>query len=241
MKKLLIAGAVLIVLIVATVSYLSSNLDAIVETAIEKIGSKALGVDVAVGSVELDLEQGRGSIRGLEVANPSGYSGDPALAFGELTLELDKESGAVALARAAAPEIRVETKGESNNVEQLLSSLSSGAPAEGSEVETKAGEPFSLRVDRVEIEAARAVVTGDDREEPLEVAIDRLVFTGLEGTGEQIAEQVLEQFLAGVRDAVGQALRAAVEEKIEEKVEEKKEELKEELGSKLREKLGERD
>ncbi len=131
----------------------------------------------------------------------------------------------------------METKGETNNVEQLLSGLSGGAPAAESEVETEAGEPFSLRVDRVEIEAARAVVTGDDREEPLEVAIDRLVFTGLEGTGEQIANQVLEQFLAGVRDAVGQALRAAVEEKIEEKVEEKKEEL----GSKLREKLGERD
>ncbi len=65
-----------------------------------------------------------------EVANPPGYSGEPALAFGELTLELDRASGAVALARAAAPEIRVETQGETNNVEQLLASPSSGEPAQ---------------------------------------------------------------------------------------------------------------
>ncbi len=234
MKKLLIAAAVLIVLIVAAVNFLSENLDAIAESAIEAIGSKALGVDVAVGGVELELEEGRGSIRGLEVANPEGYSAANALSFGELTLEIDKASGAVALVRAAAPEILVETKGESNNVEALLEGLASEAPpAEESEVETPAGEPLSLRIDRVEIEAARAVVTGDGREEPLEVAVDQLVFTGLEGTAEQIAEQVLDQVLAHVRDAVGAALRAAVEEKVEEK----KEELEEGLRDALEEKL----
>ncbi len=52
MKRLLIAAAILIVLIVAAVNFLSENLDAIAESAIEAIGSKALGVDVAIGGVE---------------------------------------------------------------------------------------------------------------------------------------------------------------------------------------------
>ncbi len=56
-----------------------------------------------MGAVELKLEEGRGSIRGLEVANPAGYSPGSALSFGELTLEMDKASRAVALVRAAAP------------------------------------------------------------------------------------------------------------------------------------------
>ncbi|MCP3962052.1 MAG: hypothetical protein GY719_29775 [bacterium] len=237
MKKLLIAVVVLAVLIAVAISYVGKNLDAIVEGAIEKIGTKALGVEVAVGAVELKLEEGRGSIRGVEVANPAGYSAGNALSFGELTLEIDKASGAVVLVRAAAPEILVETKGESNNIETLLAGLSSDAPPAESEVETEAGEPLSLRIDRVEIEAARAVVTGDDREEPLELTVSELVFTGLEGTGEQIARQVLDQCLAHVRDAVSAALRAAVEEKVEEKKEELKEGLRDTLQEKLEEKL----
>ena len=73
MKTLLIIVAILTILIGVVVFYISANLDSIVQGVIEKVGSEALGVDVTVGSVELHLKEGRGTIRDFEITNPPGY------------------------------------------------------------------------------------------------------------------------------------------------------------------------
>jgi hypothetical protein len=70
MKKLLIAGAVVLVLIVGGVAFLASNLDSIVEKAIETIGPQMTGVSVKVKKVSLALTDGRGEIGGWWSATP---------------------------------------------------------------------------------------------------------------------------------------------------------------------------
>ena len=58
--------------------YLLSNLDSIVKSAIEQYGSEITGTRVRVGSVKITLTEGRGTIRGLRVGNPSGFSSNGA-------------------------------------------------------------------------------------------------------------------------------------------------------------------
>ena len=234
MKKVLIGLGVVVVVIVGLVMFVGSNLDGIAKAAIESIGTKMLGVDVSVAAVELSLSEGRGSIRGLEVANPPGYSSNPALALGELTLSLDADAGAISLIRVADTTIRAEAKGETSNFDELMSGLVSDAPADESEAVDESGEPISLRIDRIEIEAAVATLMSDDRDEPIDLEIREMVFTDLEGTGEEIASQVFSQVLSEIGGAVKQAMRAAVEEAVDEAVEEKKEEAKKGLLKKLR-------
>ena len=76
MKKILIGVFVALLLGAgAALWFLSSRLDSLVAGLIEQYGSQIVGTPVRVGSVAIDLRAGRGTIRGLRVANPEGYSG----------------------------------------------------------------------------------------------------------------------------------------------------------------------
>ena len=90
MKRILAVGAVLLVLAVAAIAwFLSTRLDSLVAQLIETHGSQATGTAVRVGSVSIDVTGGRGTIRGLRVANPKGYSRGDAFQLGEITLAID--------------------------------------------------------------------------------------------------------------------------------------------------------
>lgn len=82
---LLLAGIVIAVLLVR-------NLDSLVADAIETHGSRAAGTAVSVDSVEIRLREGRGTIRGLTVANPEGFSQPHALTWDEVSIDIDPAS-----------------------------------------------------------------------------------------------------------------------------------------------------
>ena len=45
-----------------------------------------------VDSVDIELAAGKGTIRGVRVANPEGYSSDDAIALAEIELAIDARS-----------------------------------------------------------------------------------------------------------------------------------------------------
>jgi uncharacterized protein involved in outer membrane biogenesis len=94
MKKFVIGGSValLVIVIVVILSYVLTNLDSLVAKAIEKHGSEVTGTSVRVSGVDVSLSEGRGSIEGLSVANPEGFSGTRAFQLGNITVDLDLES-----------------------------------------------------------------------------------------------------------------------------------------------------
>lgn len=65
--------ALLVVVAIAVVIGLR-NLDALVEAAIESVGTMVTQTDVQVDRVEIDLSEGRGDLYGLTVANLDGFS-----------------------------------------------------------------------------------------------------------------------------------------------------------------------
>src|SRR5579884_744444 len=92
MKKLGIILALLILLIGIGVLYLRSNLDSIVKAAIEKYGTEAAQTEVRLDNVKLSLEAGEGTITGLRVSNPHGFSSAKALGSGVISVKLDTSS-----------------------------------------------------------------------------------------------------------------------------------------------------
>lgn len=93
MKRLaliVIAGGV--ALVVGAVAYFVWSLDARVARAIEEEGTRIAGTRVRVDSVDIDLAAGKGTIRGIRVANPEGYSSDDAIALREVVLVIDARS-----------------------------------------------------------------------------------------------------------------------------------------------------
>jgi len=88
-RAVAIAIALVFVGIAAAVYYVYSSLDTIVKAAIERYGSELTGTTVHVESVDLALTKGEGTIRGLRIANPPGYSRHDVFELHEITLALD--------------------------------------------------------------------------------------------------------------------------------------------------------
>ncbi len=146
MKRILIvSAALLVVVIIAGVWWVASSLDSIVKNAIEEQGSQALGTAVQVSSVSISLTEGRGTVRGLEVANPEGFSEEHAFTLQEVTLDIDVSSldgDAVVLdeVRIIAPEIDFEMgKDGKSNIDILRQNLigAGGQGSSGTDAEMK--------------------------------------------------------------------------------------------------------
>jgi hypothetical protein len=93
MKRLALAViAVGIALLAGAVAYLVWSLDARVARAIEEQGTRIVGTRVHVDSVDIELAAGKGTIRGVRVANPEGYSSDDAITLAAIELAIDARS-----------------------------------------------------------------------------------------------------------------------------------------------------
>ena len=92
MKKIAIGLAVLIVLAGAALFFLHANLDSIIKAAIEKYGTQAAQTDVRVSGVKISLTSGEGSLGGLSIANPKGFSSAKALESELISIKLDTAS-----------------------------------------------------------------------------------------------------------------------------------------------------
>ena len=91
-KKIIIAVVALIVVVAGGLYYAYSNLGPIIKAAIEKYGSEAAQAPVTVDSVKLSVTDGQGSISGVAVGNPAGFSGTKSITLGLISLTVDTAS-----------------------------------------------------------------------------------------------------------------------------------------------------
>lgn len=223
LKKILIGLAILIAIIVIALYYIVSNIDSIAKNVIEESGSNVLGTPVSVGEVGIKLGEGSATIKHLNVANPPGYSDQSAFSFAEITAVIDIKSGAVKRIFTSQPEIHVEFKDGTSNFDVFNKNIEASAKARGESVEEQTGaqdgaddKALSVQIDEVVIENARATVTSDQTDEPLELTIGRLQFQNLKGSPEQITRVMLGQFVAQV---LAETARKMLEKKAEELIE----------------------
>ena len=166
LKWLLGFGLIVLIAIGIGGYYVYSNLDELVEQAIEQVGSDAVGAAVRVDRVELDLEAGRASIFGLSVANPMGYEGTNAFTLAELTVDIDLESlvdqDPIVLdkIRIEAPVVFYEANAEGkSNLEVLADNASSASRTSDAETSDEgAGEaesPLRLRIRKIRFAGGR--------------------------------------------------------------------------------------
>ncbi len=169
MKKLLIIGGIVLTVIVGGAVYLFSSLDGIVKKIIEDVGSQVAGVKVSVGGVKISLSEGKASITGLTVANPPGFSSDPAIKLGEISVVLDTGSVrsnpiVVKDVLIGAPAVAYEISSGGSNLDAIQKNVEAFTAAkQGAKAEPVKSEP--------------AAKPGDKSEEK-KVVIDHLAITG---------------------------------------------------------------
>lgn len=164
MRKLLIGAGVLVTLIVGAAVFLLSSLDTIVKKVIEDVGSQVTGVKVSVGDVKISLSEGKGSISGLSIANPPGFSSDPAIKLGEIALALDtgslsKNPIVVKDITVASPFVAYEMAAGGSNIDAIQKNVKAFSAKQGAGGKAEPAKP-----------------AGKDEEKKL--VIERLAITG---------------------------------------------------------------
>jgi hypothetical protein len=229
MKTVGIVIGVLLIVVVGTVVYIAQNANSLIENAIEDLGSKALGTAVRVASVDVSLTEGRGTIKGLEIANPPGYDGPYLMQLDEIAVfinlkELSTET--VVLDKVVIDGARiaaiVKGKGDSN-LQTLIDNLESGSSA--ADDTDAGGTETTVIIDQLDFTNAQATVDAVLLSEQVEINVPDVHLSGVgrkEGgaTAAEVAAQLLEPVTAAViAEAINSGLnRKDLEESLKDKM-----------------------
>lgn len=207
----------IIVIVIAGIGlFVLLNSGDLIKTGIEKYGSAALGAEVSVEAVNLDLAGGSAQILGLTVGNPAGLDGADALNVGEVKVLLDP--GQISESLIVIKQVLIDgadvaliAKGKRSNFQQLMENVerSVGSPDGATESSEAAGAQPRFIVDRLDFTNAAASVNSDLLGDlALDIPDVHLTDIGRKSNGVTAAE-LAQQFLKPISDA---ATRAAVEE-----------------------------
>lgn len=216
MRRVIFTIVALVVAVGGGFFYLMSNLDSLVKSAIEGIGTEAAGVPVQVAEVRIKLSQGTGSITGLTVANPPGFKVESAIRLGEITLQLDQKSVAhnpvvIREIRVIAPQVSYDLAADGSNIASLqrnIDAFAHGRSAQGAATDKPAGkDDVTFVIDRLSLEPGTLTLAtplpGVEASAPLPPIILTDIGKASNGTGTaEIAQQILGAVLQSATDAV---------------------------------------
>lgn len=243
MKALKVIGVILIIAVIAIAGlffYGISNLDSLIQTAVERFGSDATQTEVTLEGVEVELQNGRVQLSDLTIANPPGYSTDYAFALGRIAVQVDPSTlSASRDAVVVVDEITVdgasiiaELRGlQNSNLQELAGNVQSSLPEKGEEQPQPQADSVytgpNFRVSRFEFSNAEIALVSQefgDRtiEMPAVTANNLGGESGLppEELAAALMNQVLDQAVTAVRNEVEGAAKRKVRSELKEKAEE---------------------
>lgn len=240
-KKLLVSVLLVIAILIGGAFF---YIDSIVKTGIEVVGSEVLGTGVTVDSVSISPLSGTGSIRGLTIENPEGFSADNIMELGEVRIALNVASLTsdvieIAEVSVIGPVITYETKITTDNMRALMANLPSTPAADGEVEDVSADAGKGLIIKEFNLNAAQVNVVASIIEQSLVLGDIQLTDIGTENqaaTVSQVLELVLGSISRGILNAEKPGLdelRESVEGRLQDGVEQIEEGV-EEIGNKLR-------
>ena len=258
MKKIILGlFLVIIIAIAGGLYYVLTNLDAIVEAAIEKHGSEATQTAVLVDSVKIDLASGAGGISGLTIANPKGFSMPYAFSLGEVRTGIDlkslqEEPYIIDEITVLAPQVFVEiNEGNKTNLHELKKNLTAGSTSSPSKPVKKEQAPAAdskneprLIIRRItfadgNIQARVAALQNKEYQLKLP-GLDMSNLGGKNGaTGSELASEILQRLTDRASEVVQKEIIDAELDKLKDKAhakfDEEKARLKEKADAKKEE------
>jgi len=129
----------------------SSLINKAVKYGTETMAPELLGVSVNLNSVDISPFTGTGSVKGLMVGNPKGYSSEKAFSFEEIYVSLAPLSVFsdvihIKEVRIIAPEFVYEKKLMKSNISELLKTLKAFSSDDDS-------PPVKFKIDKLVVEA----------------------------------------------------------------------------------------
>jgi hypothetical protein len=213
MKKALIIGFALIVVVAVAVVYLYASLDNIIRTAIEQIGSELTQTEVKLDKVELSPTSGNGALQGFRVTNPQGFSPDDAFRFDRVSVTVEIttiQSDPVVIKEMTidGPRIVYEFAGGTSNLDTLKGNIDKQTGSGSKSAST--GQGPKIVIENLYLRNGKVGVTAPVLNETMEVPLPTVHLTdiGKGGNGAtpgQVAAQIVDGLLASAQKAVTNA------------------------------------
>lgn len=244
MIKKLLLSLVLVVVIVSAGAFF--YIDSIVKSGIEMVGSEVLGTGVSVSSVSISPLSGSGTIRGLVIENPEGFTADNIMQLGEVSVSLSLASlmtDVIEITEISViePVITYETKITTDNIRALLANLPTTPGAANEDAAADAGK--GLIIKEFNLNAAQVNLIASIIEQSVVLDDIQLLDIGTENQAATVS-QALEKILSAVSTRVLNAempglndLRESVEGRLQDGVQQAEEAVEqgvEEIGNRLR-------
>ena len=242
MKKVVLAA---IIIVIIGAFFVLNNINPIVKKGVESAGSKVLSAPVTLQKSDISIFSGSGSLAGLTIGNPSGFTTDYAFQLKEIQVSLDVKSVTTDTIHIKnilidSPSIIFEGNFGKSNLSQLMANakaFSGGAKkTETTAQETQDGpQQKKMVIDHVKLtNGSISVSMSMLQDQKLTVPLPAVELTGIGKNGETTAAEAMEQVLAAVTQAVIPAVQSGVANiNLDEKAQEAGKAMQENVGKKL--------
>lgn len=249
--KVLLGIVAVVVAIVAIVMVLVlKNLDEIIKTVVETVGSDVTQVSVTLDSVNAEISKGRIELHGLSIDNPKGFDGDYLFDMSQVAVQVDPNSlaGDVIVINEIlvdAAKISAELKGSNTNLQALQKNISqsvaSGADSSSDSKKAPAAESTTssegadvrLAIEKFSFVNSNLQLATDQWGDRT-VQMPNIVMKNLGSKSAGLTpEELSQEIIARISKAAQKAIESEVKDLAKEKAEEK---LNEELDARLSDK-----
>lgn len=168
-KALLIGGGAIVVVVVAAIVLLVSNIDSIIRTTVEEVGSRATQAKVTLDEVEISTD-GNGALRGFTVGNPAGFEAPSAFRLGDVSVSLDvasvtEDTVHVREIMINGPEVTYEWVSGGSNLETLKRNVeefaAAGSKSDSGRSEASGEGGKKLVIDRLVLRDGKVTVAAN--------------------------------------------------------------------------------
>lgn len=247
MKKFYVIGGILLVLALGLYVGVTFFLGSIVKAGVNRLGPQLTQSTVELSSANLSPLSGSGTLSGLKVGNPKGWSDGQAFYLGKVHVSLEPSSifgdhVVINEITIDQPEFLYETKFVSSNIKDLLKNIEEFSGSGQQTATTKDGKPLKFVVKKFRLTNGKATLGVGTTTLPVPLPPISLDDVGVkEGgiTADQLAgvlmQQVLSDLAAGTANALskdGPATVTATIEKTKEAAKKAGESLKKLFGDK---------
>lgn len=213
-KKLMIVGGGILVLGLVAYVAVAFFLGSIVQSGVNNFGPKFTQTKVELASASLSPFSGSGTLAGLSVDNPRGWTDGRAFYLGKVHVDVEplsifKDHVVVNEITIDQPEFMYETKIFSSNIKDLLKNIEDYTGSGGKTATTKEGKPIKFVVKKFRLTNGKATLGIGATALPVPLPPISLDDVGVaEGgiTADQLAGVMMKHVLGSIVEGTANAL-----------------------------------
>lgn len=246
MKFLAPIAVVILIICGGSLWFLASgSLNDYVKIQIETVGKNVTEQTVNVKAVNIELTKGAGTIAGIELSSPEGYSYPKTFSLGELTLDINLESLAkrdpiiIDAIKINTPQAFVQLKKDgSSNIKDIIDAINNSLPATENDA-SKPTEPNNKHEQKISVKkvvlagTALSVDFSELGNKQHQLTLPNITLTDIGGSkglpASQLGSVILKESLSNIwketKKSQKKQLKEDVKNKLKDKAKEKLSEL----------------